>query len=87
MRQVASIRTKFQAFKMLASIILFLNLLLLFATGENVRDITRNGACDLNCVVRVGHVLRWRNPTNHTLNIRGEECHTKLNIFIPPEGK
>ena len=70
---------------MFTSTILFLNLLLLFVTGENVRDIARNGACDLNSVVRVGHVLRWRNPTNHTRHIRGEECHTKLNIFIPPE--
>jgi hypothetical protein len=69
------------------STILLLSLLLLYVTGENVQDIARNGACDLNSVVRVGYVLRWRNPTNRTLYIRGEKCHTKLNIVIPPERK
>ena len=67
--------------------ILFLSLLLPYVTGENIPDIASNGACDLDSVVRVGVVLRWKNPTNHTLYIRGEDCHTKLNIIIPPERK
>ncbi|CAB3979368.1 ---NA--- [Paramuricea clavata] len=53
--------------------------------GENIHNIASTGVCDLNSIVRVGDNLRWKNPTNQTLYITGEECHTRLNIVIPPE--
>ncbi len=72
---------------MSTTIILFLSLILLFVAGENIHDIASSDVCDLSSVVRVGYILRWRNPTNQTLYIRGEDCHTNLNIVIPPKGK
>ena len=72
---------------MLTSTILFLSLFFLFGTGQSIRDIASNGVCDLNAIVRIGEVLRWRNPTNRTLYISDVKCHKRMNIVIPPERK
>lgn len=73
--------------KMSTLTILLLNLLILFVAGQSIHDIAGNSVCDLHAFVRVGDILRWRNPTNKTIYIKGEQCHTKLSIVIPPKRK
>lgn len=52
------------------------------AIGGHIHDLTLSSVCRLDVKIRVGDVLRWINPTEETISLAGEGCHTRLNVTV-----